>query len=90
MRAARSGTRCGIRPAHSTPDSVSSVAAPLTTTRQPLLEMAVTAAELALSMARGEAPAQPRVELTTELVVRESTARPRARQGVVSPGSGGG
>jgi LacI family transcriptional regulator len=27
-------------------------------------------------MARGEKPAQPRVELATELVVRESTAPP--------------
>ena len=53
------------------------VSPPLTTIRQPLVEMAVAAAELALSMARGEAPGQPRVELTTELIVRESTARPR-------------
>lgn len=52
------------------------VGPPLTTIRQPLIEMAVTAAELALSMARGEKPVQPRVELTTELVVRESTAPP--------------
>ncbi len=55
------------------------VSPPLTTIRQPLVEMAVTAAELALSMARGERPTQPRVELTTELVVRESTAPPRRR-----------
>ncbi|MBA2721018.1 MAG: LacI family DNA-binding transcriptional regulator [Chloroflexi bacterium] len=55
------------------------VSPPLTTIRQPLVEMAVTAAELALSMARGETPAQPRVELTTELVIRESTAPPRPR-----------
>jgi LacI family transcriptional regulator len=55
------------------------VSPPLTTIRQPLIEMAVTAAELALSMARGERPIQPRVELTTELVVRESTAAPRGR-----------
>jgi LacI family transcriptional regulator len=52
------------------------VSPPLTTIRQPLVEMAVAAAELALSMARGETPSQPRVELTTELVVRESTAPP--------------
>jgi LacI family transcriptional regulator len=55
------------------------VGPPLTTIRQPLVEMAVAAAELALSMARGESPVQPRVELTTELVVRESTAPPRER-----------
>jgi hypothetical protein len=30
-------------------------------------------------MARGETPSQPRVELTTELVIRESTAPPRRR-----------
>ena len=53
------------------------VSPPLTTIRQPLVEMAVTAAEMALSMARGETPSQPRVELTTELIVRESTAPPR-------------
>ena len=55
------------------------VGPPLTTIRQPLVEMAVTAAELALSMARGEQPLQTRVELTTELVVRESTAPPGER-----------
>jgi LacI family transcriptional regulator len=55
------------------------VSPPLTTIRQPLVEMAVTAAELALSLARGETPIQPRVELATELVVRESTAAPRRR-----------
>jgi LacI family transcriptional regulator, xylobiose transport system transcriptional regulator len=53
------------------------VGPPLTTIRQPLLEMAATASELVLSMARGKTPAQPRVELMTELVVRESTAPPR-------------
>jgi DNA-binding LacI/PurR family transcriptional regulator len=54
------------------------VGPPLTTVRQPLVEMAVAAAELVLGMANGEAPAQTRVELATELVVRESTAPPRA------------
>jgi LacI family xylobiose transport system transcriptional regulator len=53
------------------------VGPPLTTIRQPLTEMAGTAADLALAMARGEKPAQLRVELATELVVRESTAPPR-------------
>ena len=52
------------------------VSPPLTTIRQPLIEMAVAAAELVLRMADGEAPAQPRVELATELVIRESTAPP--------------
>ena len=38
--------------------------------------MATTAAELVLAMARGESPAQTRLELATELLVRESTAPP--------------
>jgi LacI family xylobiose transport system transcriptional regulator len=54
------------------------VGPPLTTIRQPLIEMAETAAELVLDMARGTPPAQTRVELATELVVRESTAPPAA------------
>ena len=53
------------------------VGPPLTTVRQPLVQMAVTAAELVLIMARGEQPPQTRVELATELVLRESTAPPR-------------
>jgi len=52
------------------------VGPPLTTVRQPLVDMAETASELVLAMARGEPPAQSRVELSTELVVRESTAPP--------------
>ena len=47
------------------------VGPPLTTIRQPLVEMAETAAELVLAIARGERP-QARVELSTELVVREA------------------
>jgi LacI family transcriptional regulator len=54
------------------------VGPPLTTIRQPLNEMAQSAARLVLSLARGEEPPQPRVELATELVVRESTAPPRS------------
>lgn len=53
------------------------VGPPLTTIRQPLVQMAVTAARLVMSLSRGEQPAQTRVELATELVVRESTAPPR-------------
>ncbi|HYH92427.1 MAG TPA: LacI family DNA-binding transcriptional regulator [Candidatus Saccharimonadales bacterium] len=52
------------------------VSPPLTTVRQPLIDMATTAAELVLAMARGESPAQTRRELATELLVRESTAPP--------------
>ena len=54
------------------------VGPPLTTIRQPLVQMAVTAARLVLALGRGERPAQTRVELATELVIRESTAPPRA------------
>ena len=53
------------------------VSPPLTTIRQPLIEMAETAAELVLAIGRGE-PTQARLELATELVVRESTAPPAA------------
>lgn len=49
---------------------------PLTTVRQPLVEMGATAARLVLALAAGEAPQQPRVELATSLVIRESTAPP--------------
>jgi LacI family xylobiose transport system transcriptional regulator len=52
------------------------VSPPLTTIRQPLIEMAEAAAELVLDMARGEEPPQMRVELATDLVIRESTAPP--------------
>ncbi len=48
---------------------------PLTTIRQPLREMAGTATRLVLSLARGETPANQRIDLATELIVRESTAR---------------
>jgi LacI family xylobiose transport system transcriptional regulator len=53
------------------------VGPPLTTIRQPLVEMAETATELVLALARGSIPTQSRVELSTELVIRESTAAPR-------------
>ena len=53
------------------------VGPPLTTVRQPLIQMAMAAARLVLRLADGEAPSQARVELATELVVRESTAPPR-------------
>ena len=51
---------------------------PLTTVRQPLQEMAATAARMVLDLARGEEPRNLRIDLATELVVRESTAPPRA------------
>jgi DNA-binding LacI/PurR family transcriptional regulator len=49
---------------------------PLTTVRQPLREMASSAAEMLLTLARGESPSRRRVELATELIVRGSTAPP--------------
>jgi LacI family transcriptional regulator, xylobiose transport system transcriptional regulator len=52
---------------------------PLTTVRQPLVEMGATAAELVFTLADGDEPAQTRVELATTLIVRESTAAPRRR-----------
>ena len=52
------------------------VGPPLTTVRQPLVQMAIAGARLALRIARGEQPSQTRVELATELVIRESTAPP--------------
>ncbi|WP_370378223.1 LacI family DNA-binding transcriptional regulator [Catenulispora sp. GAS73] len=49
---------------------------PLTTVHRPLAEMAAAAAELALSLGRGEQPTQTGVEMATTLAVRESTAPP--------------
>lgn len=49
-------------------------APPLTTVRQPLVEMGKLAARTVLRQARGEEIDSPRLELATELVVRASTA----------------
>jgi len=62
------------------------VGPPLTTIRQPLVQMAVAAAELVLRMADGETPAQPRIELATDLVIRESTAPPKPGQAAAKRG----
>jgi LacI family xylobiose transport system transcriptional regulator len=51
---------------------------PLTTIRQPLTEMAAAAATMLLKLANDEPLPQSRVELGTELVIRESTAPPAA------------
>jgi DNA-binding LacI/PurR family transcriptional regulator len=48
----------------------------LTTVNQPLRDMAGTATKLLLDLARGIESASTRVDLVTELVVRESTASP--------------
>lgn len=60
------------------------VGPPLTTIRQPLIDMATVAAEMVLSIARGEEPAQTRIELATELIIRESTAPPAAHSATPS------
>jgi LacI family transcriptional regulator len=51
----------------------------LTTVRQPLHEMASTATRMLLQLAAGTAPAVSRVNLGTDLIVRETTAPPRRR-----------
>jgi LacI family xylobiose transport system transcriptional regulator len=51
---------------------------PLTTVRQPLADMGATAARMIRSLSAGEDLLQTRVELATSLVVRQSTAAPRA------------
>jgi LacI family transcriptional regulator len=51
-------------------------APPLTTVRQPLREMGAVAVRTALRLAAGERAYSHHVELATELVVRQSTARP--------------
>ena len=53
---------------------------PLTTVRQPLTEMGRLAARTVLRLAEGESVENAGVELATELVVRESTARPTERR----------
>lgn len=50
----------------------------LTTVDQPLREMAGTAARMVLELARGEDLRTSRIDLVTQLVVRESTAPPPA------------
>jgi DNA-binding LacI/PurR family transcriptional regulator len=50
---------------------------PLTTIHQPLKEMGAAAARMIVALAAGETLPGQRVELATDLVVRESTAPPR-------------
>ncbi|MEV4479141.1 LacI family DNA-binding transcriptional regulator [Micromonospora coxensis] len=52
---------------------------PLTTIRQPLAEMGMLAARTVLRLAQGEKIESPRVELATELVIRDSAAPPKER-----------
>jgi DNA-binding LacI/PurR family transcriptional regulator len=54
------------------------VGPPLTTIRQPLTEMAETAARMLIRMSDNpDAPVNQRFDLATSLVVRESTASPK-------------
>jgi len=48
----------------------------LTTVNQPLRDMAGIATRMLLDLVRGVEPASPRIDLVTELVVRESTSPP--------------
>jgi LacI family transcriptional regulator len=50
------------------------VSPPLTTVRQPLSEMGQVAAQMLGELIEGLQPRTRRVELATELIVRESTA----------------
>ncbi|MFD2797639.1 LacI family DNA-binding transcriptional regulator [Promicromonospora vindobonensis] len=50
------------------------VGPPLTTVRQPLAEMGAAATQILLDIARGRSPKVRRLNLSTELVVRDSTA----------------
>ena len=54
---------------------------PLTTVRQPLAQMAAMATQTLLSLTEGTHPVNHRVELATELVVRDSTAPPGVHSG---------
>ena len=51
----------------------------LTTIRQPIRDMAGTATQMLLDLARGVELSTTRVDLVTELIVRESTAPPARR-----------
>ncbi len=52
---------------------------PLTTVRQPLAEMGAAAARMVLDLVQGTVPQPKRLELATEMVIRESTAPPARR-----------
>jgi DNA-binding LacI/PurR family transcriptional regulator len=54
---------------------------PLTTVRQPLLQMGAAAADVILALSAGRTPDHDRIELATTLTIRGSTARPRRTTG---------
>jgi LacI family transcriptional regulator len=56
------------------------VSPPLTTIRQPLAEMGRAAAQMLGELIDGLPLRSTRVELSTELIVRESTAEPTVTQ----------
>ena len=56
----------------------------LTTVRTPLAEMAALATRMVLQLIAGERPDTTRVEVASELVVRDSTAPPPARGGATA------
>jgi len=55
----------------------STVTPTLTTVRQPMLQMGHVAAEMLLKASEGQPLDQRHVQLDTELIIRQSTARPR-------------
>jgi LacI family transcriptional regulator len=59
----------------------------LTTVRQPLAAMAREATRMVIELAQGGVPPNPRVEMATSIVVRASTAPPRAATGSPEPTS---
>jgi LacI family transcriptional regulator len=66
------------------------VSPPLTTVRQPLAEMGRVAAEVLGDLIEGLPPRSGRVELSTELIIRESTAPPRRSLPASAPPAGTG
>ncbi|MGZ3600664.1 MAG: LacI family DNA-binding transcriptional regulator [Ktedonobacterales bacterium] len=58
---------------------------PLTTVRQPLVEIGRMAATLLLRIIEGESLEVNQVELSTSLVIRDSCASPAKRAGLISP-----
>ena len=65
------------------------VSPPLTTVRQPLADMGRVAAEMLGDLIGGTPLRSQRVELSTELVIRDSTGRPGMRgPGTGRPGTG--
>ncbi len=65
------------------------VSPPLTTVRQPLADMGRVAAEMLGDLIAGTPLRSQRVELSTELVIRDSTAGPPAGRGRAAPSPGG-